>query len=64
MTNRLFKAACDECPKKQMMIGDGEGSIKHQLIYQGWDVAEDRNRLTCPRCRERLSKEQSESRVG
>lgn len=41
-----------------MVIGDGEESIKRQLIGNGWDVSEEMNILTCPRCMERLSREQ------
>ncbi len=58
MTNRLFKALnCDECPRNLLMVGNGEEDIKGQLVETGWDVAEDRDRLTCPRSVERLSKE-------
>ncbi len=57
MTNRLFKALnCVEC-LRNLMMGNGEEDIKRQLLETGWDVAEEKNRLTGPRCRERLSKE-------
>jgi hypothetical protein len=51
MEEKIFKAACDGCPRSFVTTGPNKEDVRDILPKAGWRVNGDK--LYCPRCAEK-----------
>jgi Fe-S cluster biogenesis protein NfuA len=50
MVDRIFKAACDGCPRSSMTTGSSKEPVRDRLPKAGCKVDVENEKLYCPRC--------------